>query len=171
VRGVVEARESGGGVTDTAFDEAFPELFDSGYRAAFRLLGSREDAAECAQEACARAFASWRKLSRAGDVRPWVVRVSSNLALDRWRRAQRIPLRVTPTDVNAFIPDRVDLHRALGGLSDRQREVVILRYLADLPEVTVAEALGCSISTVKTHAARGLAALRTVLEIEEEPEL
>jgi RNA polymerase sigma factor (sigma-70 family) len=171
VRDVVEARESGGGVIDKSFDEAFPELFDSGYRAAFRLLGSREDAAECAQEACARAFASWRKLSKTGDVRPWAVRVSSRLAIDRWRRARRVPLRVVPTDLNPTIPDRVDLHRALDGLSDRQREVVILRYLADLPEVSVAEALGCSISTVKTHAARGLAALRTVLEIEEEPEL
>jgi RNA polymerase sigma-70 factor (ECF subfamily) len=170
VRGDVKARESGGGVIDKTFDKAFPELFDSGYRAAFRLLGSREDAAECAQEACARAFSSWRKLSRAGDVRPWVVRVSGRLAIDRWRRARRAPLRVMPADLNASIPDRVDLHRALDGLSDRQREVVILRYLADLPEVTVAEALGCSVSTVKTHAARGLAALRTVLEIEEEPE-
>ncbi len=119
----------------------------------------------------ARAFASWKKLSKTGDVQPWVVRVASRLAIDRWRRGRRALVRVMPTESSASIPDRVDLHRALDGLSDRQREVVILRYLADLSEVTVADALGCSVSTVKTHAARGLAALRTVLEIEEEPQL
>jgi RNA polymerase sigma factor (sigma-70 family) len=168
VRGLVEARESGGGVSESVFDDVFPELFDSGYRVAYRLLGSREDAAECAQEACARAFADWKRLARHGDVVPWVVRVSSHLAIDRWRSRRRASGRVSYSEASASIPDRVDLYRALEGLSARQREVVTLRFLADLPEVTVAAALGCSVSTVKTHAARGLAALRSVLDIEEE---
>jgi RNA polymerase sigma factor (sigma-70 family) len=168
VHGVIEARESGGGVSGSDFDEAFADLFDAGYRTAFRLLGSREDAAECAQEACARAFADWAKLSGRGDVTPWVVRVSSNLAIDRRRKAQRTPRWSTAPDVDASIPDRIDLHRALDGLSARQREVVVLRFLADLPEATVAELLGCSLSTVKTHAGRGLAALRAVLDVDEE---
>jgi RNA polymerase sigma factor (sigma-70 family) len=155
-------------VSGSDFDEAFADLFDAGYRTAFRLLGSREDAAECAQEACARAFADWAKLSDRGEVTPWVVRVSSNLAIDRWRKAQRTPRWSTPPDVDASIPDRIDLHRALDGLSARQREVVVLRFLADLPEATVAELLGCSLSTVKTHAGRGLAALRAVLDVDEE---
>jgi DNA-directed RNA polymerase specialized sigma24 family protein len=51
----------------------------------------------------------------------------------------------------------------LRGLSRRQREVVALRYLADLPETDVARALGCSVGTVKQHASRGLAALRAAL--------
>lgn len=153
---------------ETGFDDAFPALFDAGYRVAYRLLGSREDAAECAQEACARAFADWGRLERHGNVVPWVVRVSSRLAIDRWRRNRRASARVSTPESSMSIPDRVDLYRALGGLSARQREVVTLRFLADLPEVTVAETLGCSVSTVKTHAARGLAALRSVLDIEEE---
>lgn len=168
VRGVVDAPESGGGVSDSGFDDVFPDLFDSGYRVAYRLLGSREDAAECAQEACARAFADWKRLSRHGDVVPWVVRVSSRLAIDRWRRARRTPARTLRPEASVSIADRVDLYRALDGLSDRQREVLMLRFLADLPEATVADALGCSVSTVKTHAARGLAALRGALDIEEE---
>ena len=48
-------------------------------------------------------------------------------------------------------------------LSRRQREVVAMRYLADLPEAEVAAALGCSVGTVKQHASRGLAALRAAL--------
>ena len=170
VRGVVDAPESGGGVSEAGFDDAFPDLFEAGYRVAYRLLGSREDAAECAQEACARAFADWPKLVRRGNVVPWVVRVSSHLAIDRWRSRRRTSGRASHSESSASIPDRVDLYRALERLSARQRDVVTLRFLADLPEVTVAEALGCSMSTVKTHAARGLAALRAVLDIDEEVE-
>jgi RNA polymerase sigma factor (sigma-70 family) len=167
VRSVAEAPESGGGVSDSAFDDAFPGLFESAYRVAFRLLGSREDAAECAQEACARAFADWKRLSKRGDVAPWVVRVSSNLAIDRWRKARRSSTRRWGSDQAVTIPDRIDLYRALDGLPARQRDVVVLRFLADLPGATVAEVLGCSVSTVNTHAERGLSALRTVLDIDE----
>ena len=59
--------------------------------------------------------------------------------------------------------ERVDLNRALGTLPPRQREVVLLRYVADLPELEVARQLECSPGTVKTHASRGLAALRAAL--------
>jgi RNA polymerase sigma factor (sigma-70 family) len=157
-------------VSGSEFDAQFPDLFDVGYRAAFRLLGSREDADECAQEACARAFADWSKLAKRGDVAPWVARVSGRLAIDRWRRAQRTSRNFRALDQSASIPERVDLHRALDGLSARQREVVILRFMADLPEGAIAKTLGCSLSTVKTHVARGLASLRTILDIEEEPD-
>ena len=56
--------------------------------------------------------------------------------------------------------DRMELVAHLARLPRRQREVVVLRYLADLPEATVAAALGCSTGTVKQHASRGLCALR-----------
>lgn len=65
-------------------------------------------------------------------------------------------------------PVRVDLYRALVGLPRRQREVVVLRHLADFSEADVAAALGCSVDSVKTHASRGLAALRAVLSVDEE---
>ena len=52
---------------------------------------------------------------------------------------------------------------ALSRLSRRQREVVVLRYLAGYPEADVAEILECSVGTVKTHASRGLSTLRSSL--------
>ena len=52
---------------------------------------------------------------------------------------------------------------ALQQLSDKQREVLILRYYSDLSEAEIADALGISRGAVKTHAHRGLAHLRTVL--------
>jgi RNA polymerase sigma factor (sigma-70 family) len=58
--------------------------------------------------------------------------------------------------------------RALRQVSSRQRDVLVLRYLADLPEAEVAAALGCSVGTVKQHAHRGLRALRTNANLRED---
>jgi RNA polymerase sigma-70 factor (sigma-E family) len=150
------------------FDDAYPALFHDAYRVAFRLLGDREDAADTAQEACARACVRWRRLTRSGDPMPWVVRVAGNLAIDRWRRRRTAAAYVMPLVATPGVPDRVDLHRALDALSRRQREVIVLRYFADQSEAAVADALGCSVGAVKTHASRGLAALRTALADHEE---
>jgi RNA polymerase sigma-70 factor (sigma-E family) len=154
----------------TDFEAGFGELYNRAYRVAFRLLGSRADAEEIAQETLARAFDRWPKLTGSGKGRPdgWVSTVAANLAIDRWRRAGR-RLEVH-TDVDRAVPAaedatalRLALHEALRRLPRRQREVVVLRFLADLPEAAVAESLGCSIGAVKQHASRGLARLRTSL--------
>jgi RNA polymerase sigma-70 factor (sigma-E family) len=155
-------------VVGADFDDAFPALFRDAYRVAYRLLGDREDAADAAQEACARACVRWRRLTRGGDPTPWVVRVAGNLAIDRWRRRRTAASHPLPAAPTASTPDRIDLHRALDTLSRRQREVIVLRYFADLPEPAVAAALGCSVGTVKTHNSRALAALRAALEPREE---
>ena len=54
--------------------------------------------------------------------------------------------------------------RALRGLPTRQREALVLRYYGDLSEAEVAEVMGVSRGAVKSHTARGVAALREVLE-------
>jgi RNA polymerase sigma factor (sigma-70 family) len=164
-----DGREADDAVVATEFDDVFPEMFRAAYRVAFRLLGSREDAADCAQEACARACASWSKLVRAGSPVPWAVRVSSNLAIDRWRQSRRAAAR----EVIALVelqpdPARLDLYRALHGLPRRQRDILVLRHLADLSEADVAAVMGCSVGTVKSNASRARAALRAVLTIEED---
>lgn len=65
-----------------------------------------------------------------------------------------------PHTADPQIEQRQDLVQALSKLSKRQREVVALRYLADLDDQTVALTLGIAVGSVKQHAARGLAALR-----------
>jgi RNA polymerase sigma-70 factor (ECF subfamily) len=153
---------------DRVFEDEFSLLFGAAYRVAYRLSGSREDAADCAQEACARAYTDWKRLIRRGDVTPWVIRVSGNLAIDRWRKLQRARRIPAADDVSAPSSDRLDLARALDKLPRRQREVIVLRYIADMSEVAVANALGCSLGTVKTHASRALVSLRRTLGTEEE---
>jgi RNA polymerase sigma-70 factor (sigma-E family) len=168
----VRAVDTTGGTADLrldrAFEDEFSPLFRAAYKVAYRLSGSREDAADCAQEACARAYTDWKRLIRRGDVTPWVIRVSSNLAIDRWRKVQRARRIPAADDVAAPDPDRLDLARALDTLPRRQREVIVLRYIADLSEAAVANALGCSVGTVKTHASRALVTLRRALGSDEE---
>jgi len=147
----------------TDFEEQFPDLYRVAYRVAFRIVGQREEAEDVAQEALARALARWPKVH--GHAAAWVARVSGNLAIGAWRRIARKtpPMPQPPPSTEALVIDRADLVRALRSISRRQREVVVLRYLADLPEDAVADAIGSSVGTVKQHASRGLAALRTPL--------
>ncbi|MGA2037501.1 MAG: sigma-70 family RNA polymerase sigma factor [Acidimicrobiales bacterium] len=142
------------------FEEAFADLYRLAYRVSFRMLGDHGDAEDAAQEALARAHLHWARLKEHPE--GWVVRVTTNISIDRLRRRRGPPTtRAEPVAlVDIHLPERVDLARALRRLSGRQREVVVLRYLADWPETDVADALGCSPGTVKAHASRGLAALR-----------
>lgn len=146
------------------FEEVFPDLYRLAYRVSFRVLGDRGDAEDVAQEVLARTHLRWSRLRD----RPhgWVVTVATNLAIDRLRRRQRStgPVIEPIALVETHLSERIDLARALRRLPRRQREVVVLRYMADWPELEVAEALGCSPGTVKSHASRGLAHLRHHLE-------
>lgn len=60
--------------------------------------------------------------------------------------------------------ERDDLIKAMRGLQRRQREVLVLRYFADMTEVQVAETLGISLGSVKAYGSRGIAALRVAME-------
>jgi RNA polymerase sigma-70 factor (sigma-E family) len=156
------------------FSRAFDHLYEVGFRTAYRLTGDRGDSEDIAQEACARACVRWRSLRDRVDVGPWVARVSSNLAIDSWRRNERRKRHISnnnpvevQVDADLASERRVDLHRALATLPRRQREVVVLRFVVDLSEAETAAALGCAPGTVKSHSSRGLAALRAVLGTEE----
>ena len=150
------------------FDTEFPELHRRVYETAFVILGQRTEAEDLALEALARTYLRWDKV--ADYAAPFALRVVTNLAIDGLRREKlaRRPLsREESTEEN---PDRVDLQRALLKLPRRQRLVVVLRYVCDLPESEVAAALGCSVGTVKSHASRGLATLRRLLTPVQETE-
>jgi RNA polymerase sigma-70 factor (sigma-E family) len=148
------------------FEEVFPVLIRDAYRVAYRLLGDRNDAEDVAQEACARAYSRWASVRDHAE--PWCVRVASNLALDHLRARSRAyrrdeRLKTNPATPAPAVDDRLDLYAALSRLPRRQRETVVLRYLGDLSEAQTADLIGCSVGSVKTHASRGLAALKEVL--------
>lgn len=146
-----------------SFDGAFTRLYAASYAVAFRLLGERAEAEDVAQEALARTFVRWSRVEPFATA--WACRVAFNLAIDRTRRRRPLSGSAVPDQatVDGHAEERMDLQRALRTLPRRQREVVALRYLADQSEAVVAAALGISVGSAKTHASRGLTALRAQL--------
>lgn len=154
-----------------ADDEELDRLYRVAYTAALRILLDVGDAQDCAQEATARALVRWRTVRPYAD--PWVVRVSINLAVSMLRRRNRVVLGVPVDDASTvdgheeLVSTGVDMQAALRRLPARQREAVVMRYLAGLSETDVAASMRCSAGTVKTHTRRGLASLRKHLRLEE----
>lgn len=148
---------------DETFDERFDALAAIAFRVAFRLTGSRGDAEDIAQESLARTVLRWKRVVSYDEA--FVTRVATNLALGTLRRRQP-PLDIPPQtrDASQTVADRRTLVDLVRRLPRRQREVVTLRFLADLPERRIAELLGCSIGSVKQHTSRALAALRADLD-------
>lgn len=142
------------------YDDAFEALALLAYQVAFRLTGDRADAEDVAQETMARAYLRWSRVR--GYAEAWVVRVATNQVIGSWRRRrphQEIPDPTGPV-VDDAVATRLALTEALRSLPRRQREVAVLRYLGDLSIESTAEAMGCSISSVKAHSSRALDALR-----------
>lgn len=162
-------RRGPGAPGDGTFDERFPELLALAYRVAYGVLGDRDEAHDIAAETLARAFARWGAVHDGAPA--WVATVAGRAAIDVVRRritARRHLAGSVPEQPAAEQPElRLDLQRALLALPQRQREVVVLRHLADRSEQETARVLGLSTGTVKSHASRGLAALRAALTPQE----
>jgi RNA polymerase sigma-70 factor (sigma-E family) len=153
------------GDPDDGFEEAFDGLFAAARAVARRLVGDGPAADDVAAEGLARAYARWSKVRDLDYRDAWVMRVTVNVALDTLRKSRR-SLPIEPPRVRDAVDDavtRLALAEALRRLPRRQRDVVVLRYLADLSEADVAASLGVSAGTVKQHAHRALAALRRAL--------
>ena len=143
------------------FDDAFDQLYQIAYRAAFRILGSREDAEDVAIEVLARASVRWKRIDR--DPAPWITTVAVNLSLDMWRRSRRAPEPEAPRKIDADVERRMEVSQALDRLPRRQRDTVVLRYFLDLTESETAAAMGVSVGTIKQHASRAMVSLRREL--------
>jgi len=145
---------------DGSFESAFDALFPRAVRLAHRLLWDRAAAEDVAAEALARAYARWSKVGGLPYRDGWVLKVATNLAIDRLRRR---PPEVSPAQAGDFeegVELRLALNAALLTLAPRQRQAVALRYLGGLSDQEVAQALGISLGSVKTHIHRGLKGLR-----------
>ncbi len=139
---------------------------DRAYAAAYRILANRDEALDVLQESL---LALYQRLGAVDDewAGPWLVRVASNRAIDRWRKSRResiapvLPLRAAESPVDDEL--RSQVLAALDRLSPKQREVVLLRIFEELRFSAIAANLNISEGAVKTHFRRGLAALRDIL--------
>jgi RNA polymerase sigma-70 factor, ECF subfamily len=149
----------------------FEAFFDEQYGAVLRTValavGDRARAEEATQEAFARAYRRWRRVSRMSRPAAWVHVVAINVERNRWRRDRRTELPPAP-DTIADAADatvaRVVVAELLDRLPPRQRAAVVLRYLGDLTVPEIADALGCAPGTVKSNLHDALRNLRVELE-------
>jgi len=150
---------------DDGFEEAFDELFPRAVRLAHRLLGDRAAAEDVAAEAMARAYARWPRVSGLPYRDGWLLKVTTNLAIDRLRRRRPEIVPAPADDFEDGVELRLALNAALLTLAPRQRQAAALRYLGGLSDREVAQALGISLGSVKTHIHRGLKGLRARLGV------
>jgi RNA polymerase sigma factor (sigma-70 family) len=138
-------------------------------------VGDQDTAQELVAEAFARAWASWRTVSKHPAPVAWVVRTALNANISRWRRQVSVSDLGTVADLYAVegaTGDSVDprIMAALMRLPARQRQVVALRLFLDLDIGHTAEALGIAPGTVQAHLGRAIATLRGDLTPELEQE-
>jgi RNA polymerase sigma-70 factor (ECF subfamily) len=155
-------------VAATSHDEEFDQFFGDGFErcvaVARRITHDGEASKDLAAEAFARAWARWPRLASQATRQGWVLKVTANLAIDATRRKAVKPEGSRDTEAEDAVATRLALAAALWSLPRRQRQAIVLRYLADLSEPAAAMALGVSPGSVKTHVHRGLLRLREMLQ-------
>ena len=156
---------------------AFDELVDRYQRratsVAYRLLGNLHDALEVCQDAFVRAYRNLATLSDEERFGPWLLRIVTNLSLNR-RRSRKLRVTVANDTAGPGSPfweegeavvshgERpgaqlaatelaVRIAAGLAGLPERQRAALVLFSIEELPQREVAEILGCSVEAVKWH--------------------
>ena len=136
-------------------------------------VGDRGQAEDIAQEAWARAWSHWARVSTLDRPDLWVRRVALNLSTSWWRRQQVAGRRAAalPPDP-ALIDDPPvtddDLVRQVQALPHRQRAAIACRYFADMSVADTAVAMRCREGTVKALTSQAISALRKVAVFDEE---
>src|SRR5215475_6233641 len=166
------------------FEEEALELSDQVYRVARRLVGTREEAEDLVQQTYERAFRSWRQYTPGTNLRAWLLRILTNLNIDRGRRQQRTP-QTSSLDTEAgdyFLyntlesqSENADEERVLERLSQDSivdalaevphdfRDVLVLVDIGDFAYADAAQILDIPIGTVMSRLHRGRRILKKKL--------
>ena len=168
------------------FEEDALELADQVYRVARRLVSTREEAEDLMQETYARAFRSWQSFQPGTNLRAWLLRILTNLNIDRGRRQQRSP-QTTSLDteagdyflynkLEAQVPDEnPDEERVLERLSQDSivdaladvphdfRDVIVLVDIGEFSYADAAQILDIPVGTVMSRLHRGRRILKAQL--------
>ncbi len=164
------------------FEEEVLELADQVYRVARRLVSTREEAEDLVQETYARAFRSWRSYRPGTNLRAWLLRILTNLNIDRGRRGQRAP-DVQPLEEGDYFlynkleeatgqedEERVverlsqdDVVAALSAVPHDFRDVIVLVDIGDFSYADAAQILDIPIGTVMSRLHRGRRILKKAM--------
>jgi RNA polymerase sigma-70 factor, ECF subfamily len=154
------------------FDDFYTASFQRITGQVYAMIGNRDEAQECVQEAFVRAWAHRRRLEKAEHPEAWVRTTAYRLAVSRWRRTvrgRRPADRALGTPYESAAPSEahVALVAALRQLPEAQRQALVLHHIADLPVHDVAREVGVPEGTIKARLSRGRAALAVLLADEE----
>ena len=166
------------------FEEEALALSDQVYRVARRLVSSKEEAEDLMQDTYARAFRSWKSYTPGTNLRAWLLRILTNLNIDRGRRVQRTPdlqpleegdyflynkLEESTPDGNAE-EDRVverlsqdSIVDALAAVPHDFRNVIVLVDIGDFTYADAAQILDIPVGTVMSRLHRGRRILKREL--------
>jgi RNA polymerase sigma-70 factor (ECF subfamily) len=180
-----EARRIAQEARDRArFEDEALGLADQVYRVARRLVGSREEAEDLVQETYARAFRSWRSFTPGTNMRAWLLRILTNLNVDRGRRVQRTPQTQPLEESDYYLANKVasaageealdqeqvvermsqdSIVKALAEIQPQFRDVVVLVDIGDFTYADAAQILDVPIGTVMSRLHRGRRALKQKL--------
>ena len=166
------------------FEDEALALADQVYRVARRLVGSREEAEDLVQETYARAFRSWRSFTPGTNMRAWLLRILTNLNVDRGRRIQRTPQVQPLEETDYYLANKVastagedaldsdavverlsqdSIVDALSDLPPQFREVVVLVDIGDFTYADAAQILDVPMGTVMSRLHRGRRLLKQKL--------
>ncbi len=164
------------------FEEEALALADQVYRVARHLVGSREEAEDLVQETYARAFRSWRSFTPGTNLRAWLLRILTNLNIDRGRRKQRTPDTQPLEEGDYFLYNRLeesapdgsndedrvverlsqdDVVNALSAVPHDFRDVIVLVDIGDFSYADAAQILDIPIGTVMSRLHRGRRILKS----------
>ena len=170
--GPAAARAPGAWDADTAVEELYAVHYRRLVRLSVLLVRDPETAEEVVQDSFVAMHGKWRSLREPDQglayLRQTVVNRSRSVLRHRGVQAAHTPPVTADrpgADEDVLLSERrASVLEALRGLPERQREVLALRYYLDLSEADIASTLGISRGAVKSHASRGVAALRSLME-------
>jgi RNA polymerase sigma-70 factor, ECF subfamily len=168
------------------FEEDALALSDQVFRVARHMVGSREEAEDLVQETYARAFRSWRTFQAGTNLRAWLLRILTNLNIDRGRKQQRTPETQPLEEGDYFLYNRLeeavgdgggpaseeqvierlsqdDIVSALAAVPHDFRDVIVLVDLGDFSYQDAAQILDIPIGTVMSRLHRGRRVLKREL--------
>lgn len=162
-----------------AFERQAEKVFPSVLGTALRLTRSREEAEDLAQEAIVRAYDAYDRFDGA-NFKAWMLRIVTNLYINKYRQRQRGPQFGSLDDENAIepvsseseLPDRMlfdeaiggEIENALGKVPEDFRIAVMLSDIEGMSYQEIADVVNVPIGTVRSRIARGRAILRRELE-------
>ncbi|MGL5808522.1 MAG: RNA polymerase sigma factor [Nocardioides sp.] len=159
---------------DLEREAAVTAVFDRHHAQLVRLatlLGADGDAEDIVADAFCELYRRWHRLREPEAAPAYVRSTVCNLVRMRIRHLQvvrrhpHLPVAEGSPEQQAVLrEDHRDVVTALQKLPERQREALVLRYYLDLKEVEVAASMGISVGAVKSHTARGMAAMTRMLE-------